>query len=139
MFYKLAAEPLAGKSLVVYDPYMRISTDVFPCDDGHAQERSLLSIVFQTLMNKDVWVADGILITLDFTCGTDSKGDFFAIREHKNYPSRPIGEEIYIGETETGTVYEQSASIVDRNGKAHIFRRCHLRLKNETCDGDCDI
>ena len=113
----IAAGPLPGKSLVVYDPHLRIPIDVFPCEDGHAQERSLLSIVLQTVMPKDVWVADRNFCTLDFTCGIDSKGAFFVIREHKNYPSRPVGEEIYIGETETGTVYEQSISIVDRNGK----------------------
>jgi hypothetical protein len=90
-------------------------------------------------MPKDVWVADRNFCTLDFTCGIDSKGAFFVIREHKNYPSRPVGEEIYIGETETGTVYEQSISIVDRNGKEHIFRRCRLRLKKQTRDGDSDI
>jgi len=135
----IAAGPLPGKSLVVYDPHLRIPIDVFPCEDGHAQERSLLSIVLQTVMPKDVWVADRNFCTLDFTCGIDSKGAFFVIREHKNYPSRPVGEEIYIGETETGTVYEQSISIVDRNGKEHIFRRCRVRLKKETRDGDSDI
>ena len=135
----IAAGPLPGKSLVVYDPHLRLPIDVFPCEDGHAQERSLLSIVLQTVMPKDVWVADRNFCTLDFTCGIDSKGAFFVIREHKNYPSRPVGEEIYIGETETGTVYEQSISIVDRNGKEHIFRRCRLRLKKETRDGDSDI
>jgi len=135
----IAAGPLPGKSLVVYDSTLRIPIDVFPCEDGHAQERSLLSIVLQTVMSKDVWVADRNFCTLDFTCGIDSKGAFFVIREHKNYPSRPVGEEIYIGETETGTVYEQSVSIVDRNGKEHIFRRCRVRLKKETRDGDRDI
>ena len=43
----LSAGPLPGKSLVVYDPAMRLPIDVFPCEDGHAQERSLLSKVFQ--------------------------------------------------------------------------------------------
>ena len=38
----LAAGPLPGKLLVVYDPELRIPVDVFPCEDGHAQERSLL-------------------------------------------------------------------------------------------------
>ncbi len=38
----LSAGALPGKSLVVYDPVLGIPVDVFPCEDGHAQERSLL-------------------------------------------------------------------------------------------------
>lgn len=32
----IAAGPLPGKSLVVYDPCLRLPIDVFPCEDGHA-------------------------------------------------------------------------------------------------------
>ena len=42
---ELSAGPLPGKSLVVYDPDLRVPIDVFPCEDGHAQERSLLTAV----------------------------------------------------------------------------------------------
>ncbi len=33
--------PLPGQSLVVLDPELRLVVDVIPCEDGHAQERSL--------------------------------------------------------------------------------------------------
>jgi hypothetical protein len=33
---------LPGKSLVVYDPALEVATEVFPCEDGYAQERALL-------------------------------------------------------------------------------------------------
>ena len=36
----IAAGPLPGKSLVVYDSQLRMPIDVFPCEDGHAQEHS---------------------------------------------------------------------------------------------------
>ncbi len=36
---------LPGKSLVVFDPERRLMRDVFPCEDGHAQERRLLDAV----------------------------------------------------------------------------------------------
>ena len=135
----IAAGPLPGKSLVVYDPLLRLPIDVFPCEDGHAQERSLLTSVLQTVMPRDVWIADRNFCTLDFTCGIDSKGAFFIIREHRKYPFQPLGEEIFIGEIETGTVYEQPISVIDQNGKEHIFRRCRIRLKKETRDGDSEI
>lgn len=35
------AGALPGKSLVVYDPMLEMAIDVFPCENGHAQERSL--------------------------------------------------------------------------------------------------
>ena len=41
----IAAGPLPGKSLVVYDPSLRIPIDVFLCEDGHAQKRSMLGRV----------------------------------------------------------------------------------------------
>lgn len=135
----IAAGPLPGKSLVVYDPLLRLPIDVFPCEDGHAQERSLLTSVLQTVVPRDVWIADRNFCTLDFTCGIDSKGAFFIIREHRKYPFQPLGEEIYIGEIETGSVYEQPISVIDQNGKEHIYRRCRIRLKKETRDGDSEI
>ena len=33
------AGALPGKSLVVFDPAFGIALEVFPCEDGHAQER----------------------------------------------------------------------------------------------------
>ena len=42
-----AAGPLPGKSLVVFDPQLNIASDVFPCADGHTQERALLGAVIQ--------------------------------------------------------------------------------------------
>jgi len=37
-----AAGGLAGQILVVYEPTAGLVSDVFPCEDGHAQERSML-------------------------------------------------------------------------------------------------
>jgi hypothetical protein len=38
------AGPLPGKSLVVYEPTQGLVRDVFLCEDGHAQERSLFGM-----------------------------------------------------------------------------------------------
>ncbi len=40
-----AAGPLPGKSLVVFDPQLEMAIEVFPCADGHTQERALLAEV----------------------------------------------------------------------------------------------
>ena len=135
----IAAGPLPGKSLVVYDPVARLPIDVFPCECGHAQERSLLNKVLPTVQRADAWIADRNFCTLDFTCGIANRHAFFIIREHKNYPRQLLGKEKYIGKTETGMVYEQSISVVDAAGKEHTFRRIRIRLKKKTRDGDTDI
>ena len=62
----LASGALPGKSLVVFDPSLRMPIDVFPCEDGHAQERSLLNEVLSTVKALDVWIADRNFCTLDF-------------------------------------------------------------------------
>jgi hypothetical protein len=63
----IAAGPLPGKSLVVYDPVLRLPIDVFLFVDGHAQERSLLKIILTTIENNDAWVADRNFCTVEFT------------------------------------------------------------------------
>ena len=49
---------LPGKSLVVYEPAPGLVPDVFPCEDGHAQERSLLGSVLATVAADALWIAD---------------------------------------------------------------------------------
>jgi hypothetical protein len=135
----ISAGPLPGKSLVVYDPVSRLPIDVFLCEDGHAQERSLLKTVLLTIKRADVWIADRNFCIISFTCGIETRGAFFVIREHKKYPLQLLGKEKYIGKIETGKVYEQSILVVDDAGQEHTFRRIRVRLKKETRDGDTDI
>src|SRR5918998_329677 len=49
------AAALPGKSLVVLDPALGLAIDVIPCEDGHAQERSLLADVLATVEPGDLW------------------------------------------------------------------------------------
>jgi IS4 transposase len=136
---ELAAGALPGKSLVVYDPQLGIPTDVFPCDDGHAQERALLGAVLETVQAGQAWMADRNMCTVGFTCGLDDRWACFVIREHANYPWEPAGPETYVGETETGTVSEQPIRVIDDAGRAHAFRRIRVALKTATRDGDLDL
>ncbi len=134
-----AAGPLPGKSLVVYDPMLCMPVDVFPCEDGHAQERSLLKKVSSTIKTNDVWIADRNFCTVEFTFNIVSASGYFIIREHKLYPFETIEKEKYIGKTETGRVYEQAILIHDSCGQQHTFRRIRIKLKRQTRDGDTEI
>jgi len=40
-------KPLPGKVIAVLDPQTKLVTDIFPCPDGHAQERSLFNEVLE--------------------------------------------------------------------------------------------
>jgi IS4 transposase len=135
----IAAGPLPGKSLVVYDPQLHLPIDVFACEDGHAQERSLLKTVLETIVSEDVWIADRNFCVVDFTCGIKQRGAWFIIREHRNYPFDVVGKEKYIGKIETGTVYEQPIVVRDEAGQEHCFRRIRVKLKQQTRDGDTEI
>ena len=135
----IAAGPLPGKSLVVYDPQLRLPIDVFPCEDGHAQERSMLKTVLETIEKDDVWIADRNFCVVHFTCGIKNRNAWFIIREHGNYPFDLIGKEKYIGKIETGSVYEQRILVRDEAGEENTFRRIRVKLKHETRDGDSDI
>ncbi len=92
-----------------------------------------------TIKPDDVWIADRNFCTVEFTCGIDDRGAYFAIREHKKYPFKILGKQKYIGKTETGKVYEQLISVTDTSGQEHIFRRIRVTLNKKTRDGDTDI
>ena len=51
----ISSAPLPGQSLVVLDPSLMLAVDVFPCEDGHAQERSLFDKVLPTVEEDDEW------------------------------------------------------------------------------------
>ena len=136
----VSAGALPGKSLVVLDPVLRLIIDVYPCEDGHAQERSLLLKVLQSVEKNDVWRGDRNFCTVDFLCDIDDKGGFFIIREHGNLPYKLIEPEMrFIGDSQTGKVYEQLIEVVDKKCDKHTYRRITVKLKDETRDGDKEI
>ena len=66
---KIAAGALPGKSLVVLDPELRLAINVFACEDGHAQERSLFDQVLKTVKKGELWIADRNMCTVSFLFG----------------------------------------------------------------------
>jgi len=80
------AAALPGKSLVVLDPALGLAIDVIPCEDGHAQERSLLADVIQTVEPRDLWIEDRNFCTPGFIFGVARRQGFVLVREHKGLP-----------------------------------------------------
>ena len=133
------AGALPGKSLVVYDPALEMAIDVFPCEDGHAQERSLLGQVLPTVHALDVWFMDRNFCVRDFLCGMEAQGAYFVCRQHQGLSFEALGSERAAGHTETGKVYEQWVRVIDAEGKARNYRRIRVSLNKATRDGETEI
>jgi len=129
------AAPLPGKVLVVLEPETGLATDVFLTPDGHAQERSLLDDVLQTVQERDVWIADRNFCTFKFLFEIAKKLGFFIIRQHGTVKGKLKGRRRFIGEGSTGKVYEQEIQLT-LGGETRTFRRISVELKVATRDGD---
>lgn len=136
----LVAGPLPGKSLVVYDPRFDAVCDVFALEDGHAQERSGLDAVIDTLEANQLWMADRNFCTLKFMYKIAARsGSAFVVRQHGQLEGTVQGKLKKIGETETGVVYENRLKLPEYEGQSMTVRRVVVHLFEETRDGDVEI
>lgn len=134
----VAAAPLPGKSLVVLDPASRLAVDIFPCQDGHAQERRLFRQVIDTVQAGQLWIADRNMCTLAFLTGVAGRQAAFIVREHQNLPWQALGVLKRVGPLEAGEVWEQPIEI--QQGEQRLtLRRTVLRLARPTRHGDNEI
>jgi IS4 transposase len=131
----VAAGALPGKALVVYEPSRGLVRDVFPCEDGHAQERSLFGSVLSTAQAGDLWIADRNFCTREFLCDLEARGAGFVIRQHQGLPCEIVTPLRPLGRVETGHIAEQRIRVVDAQGGAHVFRRLRIKLDHATRDG----
>jgi IS4 transposase len=136
----LGSGPLPGFALVVLEPDRMLATDVFPCEDGHAQERSLLPQVLPTVQERDLWIADRNFCTTGFLFGIATRHAAFVIRQHRQtLRYELLGECRKRGRCPRGILYEQKMRLWDAEGKPMEIRRITLELKKPTRDGDTEI
>ena len=133
------AAPLPGKALVVLNQERMLAEDVFLCEDGHAQERSLLSDVLETVRSRDLWIADRNFCTTDFLAGIAARLGFFVIRQHGQLQGTPVGKPKAKGRTDTGKVFEQKLRITTPGGAVLTLRRITIRLNEPTRDGETEL
>ena len=133
------AGPLPGKSLVVYDPVTELAIDVFPCEDGHSQERSLLHKILPTVEMQDIWLMDRNFCVRTFLFGIKDKHGFFIVRQHAQLPYTVLTAQRKVGKTETGDIYEHWIEVIDEEGNAHKLRRIVIKLKKPTRDEDKEL
>ena len=135
----LAAGPLPGLCLVVLDPSLMLAIDVFPWEDGHAQERLLLPAVVDTVEADDVWIDDRNFCTLGFLFAIAARRAFFVTRQHKKLPWEGVTPLTSVGRVEGAEVCEQQVRLVHSDGTILLCRRIQLVLDKKTRDGEGEL
>lgn len=131
--------PLPGQTLALLDAQRDLITELVMCEDGHAQERSLLSELLTRIPLKSVIVADRNFCTTGFLFGLMGRSAYFAIRQHAtNLPWERKGKRRRVGRCETGVVFEQAIE-VRQGDEVQTLRRITIKLDTPTEDGDTEI
>jgi len=135
----VAAAPLPGLSLVVYDPVHGLVLDCLPCEDAHKQERALIPEILNSIEAGTVWIADRNFCTCAFMFELALHNAFFVVRRHAKTCIEPRGQPITCGRVATGVVSEQQVDVIDVNGHRLQCRLVTLVLDQPTRDGDLQI
>ena len=134
------AGALPGHALVVLDPQVMLVTDVIPCEDGHAQERSLLDRLLASVRPHDLWIEDRNFSTTGFVFGVVRRRASFVLRQHAgNLPWQFVGKRRSCGRIDTGRVFEQTIRVEHEDGEVLFLRRITVALDRPTRDGDTEI
>ncbi len=99
-----SAAPLPGKSLCVFRPAYQLVTDIVLCEDGHAQERSLVDPILSLVEQGSLWVADRHFCFQRFLLGIATKWGYFVIREHAGLNYQVASQLRKRGRNESGEV-----------------------------------
>jgi hypothetical protein len=122
---KTGSAPLPGKSLVVFDYERDITVETIPCEDGHAQERSLFGKLLNLVRKGEVWIADRNFCTKKFLEGIVERGAHFIIRQHAGLRICFLSKLVPVGTCDNGKVFEQKVRIgADPKGIIGMAHRC---------------
>jgi hypothetical protein len=130
-----AAGALPGQTLTVLDPRRSLVVDVFPCEDDHAQERSLFPAVLAQVQPQQVWVADRNFCTNDFLTQIAQRQAYFIIREHQKLAWTEVTALTPVGLNASGELFEQQVCL----SSGLVVRRIVIQLKATTRHGDGEV
>src|SRR5271166_5903857 len=134
-----SAAPLPGKSLCVFKPAYQLVTNIVLCEDGHAQERSLVDPILDLVKKDSLWVADRNFCFQRFLLGIAKKLGFFVIREHAGLNYKVASKLRKRGRSESGEILEQAIVIEDEDGAKFRVRRIVVKLAKATEDGEWEL
>jgi hypothetical protein len=130
---------LPGQYLVVFDPQLNLIRDLYPCPDGHAQERSILPELVEDLKPGTLWIMDRNFCTKMWLMEIAINKSFFVVRHHAGLPLQMVGTRRRVGRTDSATVYEQQAIVHDDFGGQLTVRCVTVQLDQRTADGERTI
>jgi hypothetical protein len=143
---------LPGQTLVVYDLDLRLVIDAMPCEDAHAQERTLLPEMLADCDPGDLWVGDRNFSVAWWFLEVSRRRAYFLVRQHATAVHiEPLDEFVAIGRTATGEVQEQRVRVVEMDGHGRPrldergqrrqleVRRLRVLLDEPTQDGDTEV
>ncbi len=130
------AAPLPGKALVVFDPQRETIEAMVPCEDGHAQKRSLLGPLVGA---GQMWLADRNFCTEGFLGELADRGAYSLIREHDGLRFTPL--EAMRGQVRLdGADSVVSEQWVHPDGREGIkLRRIRVELDAPTRHGESEL
>ncbi len=134
-----AAAPLPGQALAVLEPALMLITDIVLCQDGHAQERSLLDQIIAKVQARDLWVGDRNFCVRHFLLAIAGRLGFFIIREHKGLAWESAGKVRGRSRVEGGRLSEQRICIRDDQDRQVYLRRVVVALDEPTREGETEI
>jgi hypothetical protein len=115
-------------------------SDVFCSEDGHAQVRSLLPEVLETVERGDVWIAERNFASTGFLFGLHEKRAFFVIRRHAKRACEEVGSLRFCAAVEGGEVYAQAVAVHGEEvGRILRLRQGVMRLEKPTRDGGQEL
>lgn len=135
----VAAGPLPGFVLALFDPALELVTDVVACEDGHANERLLTDRLVARLTAGDCLLGDRNFCTLALIFGCRARGASFLLRQHGSLEGEALGERRRVAIRPDGVVYEQSLRLRASDGREMAVRRITLELVRPTRHGDAAL
>ena len=131
--------PLPGQTLALLDGQRGLIVDLEPCEDGHAQERSLLPALLDRLQPGTVIVADRNFCTTRFLFGMHRRGVDFVVRQHGSTLTwKLLGKRRRLGRCATGMVFEQAVELTEGEHTLEV-RRITVELDQPTESGETEI
>ncbi len=129
------AAALPAQAIAVLDPQRELVVDVFPEEDAHAQERSILPQILETVQAQQLWIADRNFCTHAFLNEIDKKTAYFIIREHLNIGWKELTSLKEQGRNDSGIVLEQKVQL----NSGLIVRRIVVRLEKPTRHNEKEV
>jgi hypothetical protein len=143
---------LPGQTLVVYDLDLGLVIDAVPCEDAHAQERTMLNEMLADCVPDDLWVGDRNFSVAWWFLEVGRRKAYFLVRQHSTAVHiEPVDGFVVIGRSATGEVQEQKVLVVEMDGHGRPrldergnrrqmeVRRLRVVLDEPTQDGDTEV